>query len=992
MPDKRKGRKKPVNKKQQTADGTIEAAAASTSQSLRRATTEEDPPPPPVPSPVPSYRGSAVIDVGGGSPSMRSGVIGGMDQRLGAGPRPSIESSAMPSLTPSVQNSSQITVEELAFHRALVDGRSGPGNSDNNSTLGAERSQEILGATVLHPSIQLEKPRRSHIIPSPPASQVSVLAGSNCCSTVVEVDDVDDPDHVRRQRDRDAAARAARERQKNERLCGTMRGERGPDAAGMNIHRWEYLPQSDTGENAHGASRPPTSVGQVDSIVNAYERSDTSGDIARTGDKGKGRAKSVGTARSVHTVPDLSVSDENGNRPPKRNPQLEKEAIERDRETFQNTDEFRLRREKYVRSERRLQELRIEEDLVFAQHLADTFAQEAADLALAQEVAQEEERRRVIGGGEEEPDPLEAEARALEEAARAARAKADKSRSERQSVADERKSSVPAEEPISKAAMIASTPTVVERQTHNFANRVILQKWRTQDLMATGKTGIADQGIDWDANGKPFEVAPAPSRGSSVGTRGGKHPVKKSSKSPQKIGDLQFPDVTQKSFNAPAAESSARKDDKADRKVDKSTSRLCKGNKNTNKASPPVSPKKEAVGGNITAAVAGGGGGGESSSSSELSSDADDSTYKKESTYSRSEATDSAFDEDIEVTLLSGNGSIPHTRSRKQYGGGGDPPDDPGAGSDSDESSSDSDEASGRSKGSDKHYRKKPGEIDRQYRKRMKRNRRRKHHSHGKRSRAGEVLDSKAHLASKQIEKWRKSLHYHYIRLLKTALGKRSDYQSIFDDHRQMKIPPPVLYNGAADIVKFDEHVLSLVRWLELIGLGGKKNDHRRILTHGFYLTGVAKQWYENQVIGLYRSKWNWTYQELILGLFERFINTACVQKATELFYTAKYSAAIGAMGLYYEMMTAARRMIKRPDSLTFKSHFIAKMPEAMVDDLVDNNITAEMCTIKEVLEGANNYEWKLSMANQIKDQRKFLNGQISLGEARASGGGAANS
>ena len=180
---------------------------------------------------------------------------------------------------------------------------------------------------------------------------------------------------------------------------------------------------------------------------------------------------------------------------------------------------------------------------------------------------------------------------------------------------------------------------------------------------------------------------------------------------------------------------------------------------------------------------------------------------------------------------------------------------------------------------------------------------------------------------------------------------------SVFDENKNLKFPVPPVYSGSSDINVFDTHVMTMGRWMELMGLGGRRNDKKRLLTHGFYLSGVAKDWYEQQVVGMYRVKWDWTYKEMILALFDRFINTSCVQKATDMFWTARYSSEIGIMGYYHQLMTAARRMVKRPDSYTFKNQLMSNMPSGMFNDLTERNISAEYSKIREILDYAVNYE-----------------------------------
>ncbi|KAF8131717.1 hypothetical protein K438DRAFT_1998848 [Mycena galopus ATCC 62051] len=191
---------------------------------------------------------------------------------------------------------------------------------------------------------------------------------------------------------------------------------------------------------------------------------------------------------------------------------------------------------------------------------------------------------------------------------------------------------------------------------------------------------------------------------------------------------------------------------------------------------------------------------------------------------------------------------------------------------------------------------------------------------------------------SQHIQRWRRSLHWFYIKLLKETLGKVLDGATILEENKHLRVPAPPTYNGAADVEKFDDHIINMTRWLQLNGMGGKSNDQRRIVTHGFYLSGAARH---------------------------------CVQKATDNCFTARYSPEIGIMGLYYELMTASRRMVKRPDSYTFKTNLVSRMPAAMVQGLLLKDVNAEYSTIHQIVNAAAAWEWSRTMEGRYKDQAK---------------------
>ncbi|KAJ7226264.1 hypothetical protein B0H12DRAFT_1077821 [Mycena haematopus] len=633
------------------------------------------------------------------------------------------------------------------------------------------------------------------------------------------------------------------------------------------------------------------------------------------------------------------------------------EAIARDRALLDNTSDARRRRQRAQTELRELKDRRVDEDGDFASNLAARFAAEDADHEYAKGVQQQQfgDDTQMLLEAQREVAEQEEEARAAAESARALLKTAEDQQSESKRRRKALAAQIAAEKErirslIEKAQGTTESPVINNKSKEStappyaamptFKDRVVIQRLREADIKRKGSSRYPEQGIMWDSTGKPVEVGPAPIRGSSVGTCGGRK------QDPQeKIKPVKTEDPSSSKVRLPP------------KKEEGSKFYLKSG----------TAPPSSSGGGSSSDA---------SSNSSSSSSKSDDSgTYRPETNYSRSDDTDSVFGDEDRSRNSSHKTRHKH---RRHFSASSDSSDDSSEVSGDlydEQGSSRSRERESRSeRGPARTPRRRPDESERAYRRRRRRNSRRNHHSHGasdRRHRVEEGDPTSAGVSASNLKRWRASLHHHYEKFLKNTLGKRSAMSSVFDENRNLKFPVPPTYSGSADINKFDEHILTIGRWMELMGLGGRQNDHKRILTHGFYLSGLAKDWYETQVVGLYRVKNKWTYKEVVLGLFDRFINTGCVQKATDTFWTAKYSAEIGIIGYYNQLMTAARRMVKRPDSYTFKSHLMSNMPSGMFHALTERNITAEYSKIKEILDYAVNYEWHQSIRDRYAEQRR---------------------
>ncbi|KAJ7282253.1 hypothetical protein C8J57DRAFT_1499230 [Mycena rebaudengoi] len=466
------------------------------------------------------------------------------------------------------------------------------------------------------------------------------------------------------------------------------------------------------------------------------------------------------------------------------------------------------------------------------------------------------------------------------------------------------------------------------------------------DILTQGYSNIPDQGIEW-RDKVPYEVIPARTRGSSVASQQRYAEKRSETAKPIKRGISE----AQKSAEKPVKEFY----------LSPHTT-----------ANAPVKQKEQSTKVEVQK-TAGNRGGNSSGDSSESSSDESDRKPAKSDTDSvfedkRAKNKSKKARNKSRRTVSMPPGMTPD-RDEQLSDDSSESSDDSSSSSDS--SSSGSSGSSGSSSSDDDLPAKgksnvflQPKKGKRSKNNKRKRNSRRKHHKKKKDdSHDNELNDPRfTGISSKNIVKWRRSLHDGYRRYYKEMLGKRTGMESVFDEHKNLKLPAPTKYTGSADVAKFDEMVVGLFRWMQALNLGGKKNDKKRRITLGFYLAGPALDWLNDQVEGLYRVKRKWTFIEIILGLFDRFVDTTCIQEATEQFWHAKFSKEIGIMGFYPELMTACRRMIKRPDSYTFKNHMLSRMPADMVAHLIERNVTAECSSIRKILENASNYEYQRSV------------------------------
>ncbi|KAJ7714561.1 hypothetical protein B0H14DRAFT_2644417 [Mycena olivaceomarginata] len=196
------------------------------------------------------------------------------------------------------------------------------------------------------------------------------------------------------------------------------------------------------------------------------------------------------------------------------------------------SEEYRRLRAEHERTARRLRELRELDDRQYAEQVEFQNIVAEADHHEAVKVAREQEELLQVServeAARRESEERELKARAAEDAARVLR---DETEQPKQELAAQIKADELRGHQIMES--VHRSPTVRSVTSSD------PKRWRLEDLMVFGKSRIPDMGIDWDAEGKPIIVGPAPQRGRSVGTKGGKPlrvPNSKDARKPEKPG------------------------------------------------------------------------------------------------------------------------------------------------------------------------------------------------------------------------------------------------------------------------------------------------------------------------------------------------------------------------------------------------------------------------------------------------------------------------
>ncbi|KAF5378533.1 hypothetical protein D9615_007196 [Tricholomella constricta] len=157
-------------------------------------------------------------------------------------------------------------------------------------------------------------------------------------------------------------------------------------------------------------------------------------------------------------------------------------------------------------------------------------------------------------------------------------------------------------------------------------------------------------------------------------------------------------------------------------------------------------------------------------------------------------------------------------------------------------------------------------------------------------------------------------------------------------------------YSGSAKFGDLEEWLSSLVVMLAVSQFGGEERDQERLLITSEFLDGEARKWYNRHVIHVNREKQLWTFEDVVLGLYDRFVLPSTMQDARNDFNAVTYSN--GRLDVQKFLKTLPREMRKAlfDDGLSpeintareFLAVGLAHQATQKTADYFERNITAQ--------------------------------------------------
>ena len=153
-------------------------------------------------------------------------------------------------------------------------------------------------------------------------------------------------------------------------------------------------------------------------------------------------------------------------------------------------------------------------------------------------------------------------------------------------------------------------------------------------------------------------------------------------------------------------------------------------------------------------------------------------------------------------------------------------------------------------------------------------------------------------------------------------------------------------YGGSLKFSDLENWLATVAYRYVLLKFGGEDHDtdRVRVLTLAEYLEGDALTWYMAHVLSAKRTITEWSFCDVVTGLYDRYILPTSMQDAREGFHKVRYMTALGIQGFYDALLEHAQNMAVYPDNYTILEEFMMGIPPATLTRCFrDHRLTAKV-------------------------------------------------
>jgi hypothetical protein len=123
---------------------------------------------------------------------------------------------------------------------------------------------------------------------------------------------------------------------------------------------------------------------------------------------------------------------------------------------------------------------------------------------------------------------------------------------------------------------------------------------------------------------------------------------------------------------------------------------------------------------------------------------------------------------------------------------------------------------------------------------------------------------------------FQQGLQARYIEMIR---GQTAMHKDDLAEVKGIKPEQPRKYDSEDDIVEWEQWLSSVLSYFFIGRVVGRDHDQQRVLMTLQFLTGNASTWFNLEVLDPDRERRYWSFQDVILGLFNRFLSEITAHK-----------------------------------------------------------------------------------------------------------------
>ncbi|KAG6806790.1 hypothetical protein H0H92_010037, partial [Tricholoma furcatifolium] len=136
----------------------------------------------------------------------------------------------------------------------------------------------------------------------------------------------------------------------------------------------------------------------------------------------------------------------------------------------------------------------------------------------------------------------------------------------------------------------------------------------------------------------------------------------------------------------------------------------------------------------------------------------------------------------------------------------------------------------------------------------------------------------------------RQTMHNRLLQIIDELLGTRLTVPEGTKPRRSDASKTITPYAGSPTFGELENWLMSVCIHFAVAQYGGDGRDREKVLVMMDFLTGDAHKWYLHHVIHVRRRQVHWSFVDVIIGLYDRFVLPTTMQDAREAFRNASFN------------------------------------------------------------------------------------------------------